>query len=118
MNEEGMTMAEGLKDRRSTSNDEVRYYMTQEIISVSSKATTTEAAQTMFDTSNSIEHCNTNTKMASIASHFRFPVSPFPRLARGCIGLYVLGNEATCRHARLSLSLPQDGHFFFITPIL
>jgi len=50
MNEEGRIMAEGLKDRRSTSNDDVRFYMTQDIISVSSKATTTEAAQTMFDT--------------------------------------------------------------------
>ena len=40
-----------LKDRRSTKNDEVRFYMTQDVISISNKATVTEAAQTMYDTS-------------------------------------------------------------------
>jgi len=44
-------MPEELKDRRSTEHDEVRFYMTQGITSVSNKATATEAAQTMFDTS-------------------------------------------------------------------
>ena len=43
-------MSEELKDRRSTKNDEVRFYMTQAVISISNKATVTEAAQTMFDT--------------------------------------------------------------------
>ena len=43
-------MSEELKDRRSTKNDEVRFYMTQAVISISNKATVTEAAQTMCDT--------------------------------------------------------------------
>jgi signal-transduction protein with cAMP-binding, CBS, and nucleotidyltransferase domain len=42
-------MTEELKERRSTSKDEIRFYMTKEIISVDSRATATEAAQTMYD---------------------------------------------------------------------
>jgi signal-transduction protein with cAMP-binding, CBS, and nucleotidyltransferase domain len=43
-------MAEEQEERRSASMDEVRFYMTTEITSVDSRATATEAAQTMFDT--------------------------------------------------------------------
>jgi signal-transduction protein with cAMP-binding, CBS, and nucleotidyltransferase domain len=43
-------MPEELKDRRTTAHDEVRFYMTKDVTSVSNKATATEAAQTMFDT--------------------------------------------------------------------
>ena len=42
-------MPEEPKDRSSTTNDEVRFYMAQDIISVSSKASATEVAQTMVD---------------------------------------------------------------------
>ncbi len=42
-------MPEELKDRRSTENDAVKLYMAQDITSVDSRASTTEAAQTMFD---------------------------------------------------------------------
>jgi len=42
-------MPEEPKDRPSTANDEVRSYMAQDIISVSSKASATEVAQTMVD---------------------------------------------------------------------
>jgi len=42
-------MPEEPKDRPSTTNDEVRSYMAQDIISVSSKASATEVAQTMVD---------------------------------------------------------------------
>ena len=43
-------MSKEVKDRRSNTNDEVKFYMMQDIVSVISKASTTEAAQTMFDT--------------------------------------------------------------------
>jgi signal-transduction protein with cAMP-binding, CBS, and nucleotidyltransferase domain len=43
-------MTEELEDRRSAAQDEVRFYMTEDIISIDSKASATEAAQTMFDT--------------------------------------------------------------------
>ena len=42
-------MSENMKERRSSAKDEVRFYMTSKIVSLSSKATATEAAQTMFD---------------------------------------------------------------------
>ena len=42
-------MAEELKERRSTAKDEVRFYMTEDIIIVDSRASATEAAQTMCD---------------------------------------------------------------------
>ena len=42
-------MAEELDDRRTTKNDEVRFYMNEEIVSVDSRASATEAAQTMYD---------------------------------------------------------------------
>ncbi len=43
-------MTEELEDRRSAAQDEVRIYMTEDIISIDSRASVTEAAQTMFDT--------------------------------------------------------------------
>ncbi|PIQ99235.1 MAG: hypothetical protein COV66_15315 [Nitrospinae bacterium CG11_big_fil_rev_8_21_14_0_20_45_15] len=42
-------MQNELEDRRSTENDEVRFYMTRDIISVVRNASVTEASQTMFD---------------------------------------------------------------------
>jgi signal-transduction protein with cAMP-binding, CBS, and nucleotidyltransferase domain len=42
-------MTEEMKERRSTAKDEVRFYMTENLISVDSRATATEAAQTMYD---------------------------------------------------------------------
>lgn len=42
-------MPEKLEERRSTEQDEVRFYMTKGIISVDSRASATEAAQTMYD---------------------------------------------------------------------
>jgi len=42
-------MTEELKERRSPAQDEVRFYMTEDIISVDSRASATEAAQTMYD---------------------------------------------------------------------
>ena len=42
-------MSDELDERRSISKDEVKFYMTQDIISISSKASATEAAQTMLD---------------------------------------------------------------------
>ena len=46
---ERIIMPEELQDRRSVKNDEVRFYMKKDIVSVGSKATATEAAQTMCD---------------------------------------------------------------------
>ncbi|MBT3924202.1 MAG: CBS domain-containing protein [Nitrospina sp.] len=43
-------MPEEPKERRSVSQDEVRFYMTHGVTSVIHNATVTEAAQTMFDT--------------------------------------------------------------------
>jgi signal-transduction protein with cAMP-binding, CBS, and nucleotidyltransferase domain len=43
-------MSDKLEERRSTEKDEVRHYMAKVISSVDSRATATEAAQTMFDT--------------------------------------------------------------------
>jgi signal-transduction protein with cAMP-binding, CBS, and nucleotidyltransferase domain len=42
-------MAEELNDRRTTDGDEVKFYMTKEIVNVDSRASVTEAAQTMYD---------------------------------------------------------------------
>jgi signal-transduction protein with cAMP-binding, CBS, and nucleotidyltransferase domain len=42
-------MAKELEERRSAEKDEVRFYMTEDIISVDSRASATEAAQTMYD---------------------------------------------------------------------
>jgi signal-transduction protein with cAMP-binding, CBS, and nucleotidyltransferase domain len=46
---ERITMAEELNERRTTGDDEVRFYMTNEIVNVDSRASATEAAQTMCD---------------------------------------------------------------------
>jgi len=43
-------MSEELNERRSDIRDEVKFYMTKDIVSVSNKASATEAAQTMLDT--------------------------------------------------------------------
>ena len=42
-------MAEELNERRTTNNDEVKFYMSEEIVSVDSRASATEAAQKMYD---------------------------------------------------------------------
>jgi len=42
-------MVEELDERRTTNNDEVRFYMNKEIVSVDNRASATEAAQTMYD---------------------------------------------------------------------
>jgi len=42
-------MEDELKDRRTIENDEVRFYMNQNLSSVVSHASVTEASQTMFD---------------------------------------------------------------------
>jgi signal-transduction protein with cAMP-binding, CBS, and nucleotidyltransferase domain len=42
-------MQEELQDRRSTKNDEIKFYTTRNIISVVSNASVTEACQTMCD---------------------------------------------------------------------
>ncbi|MBC8287948.1 MAG: CBS domain-containing protein [Nitrospinae bacterium] len=42
-------MTEEREERRSTAQDEIRFYMTEELISVDSRASATEAAQTMYD---------------------------------------------------------------------
>jgi len=42
-------MPKELEERRTPARDEVKFYMTKGIVSVSSKASATEAAQTMLD---------------------------------------------------------------------